>query len=125
MEIDKNKKQKKLERVFVAPNLRPFLCLTIEEDTDVEDEFEIESEDGLQRKRVQQTIHGRVFTTEIVHEQTIDEENSMREEAKITYVLALGTRLIWEEGEGYIVTKEGFKTIDEIREDLNYIEGVK
>ena len=125
MKIDKNKKQKKLERVFVAPNLRQFLCLTIEEDTDVEDEFEIESEDGLQRKRVQQTIHGRVFTTEIVHEQTIDESNSMREESKITYVLNLGTRLIWNEGDGYIVAKEGFKTIDEIREDLNFIEGVK
>ena len=125
MEIDKNKKQKKLERVFIAPNLRPFLCLTIEEDTDVEDEFEISSDDGLQRKRVQQTIHGRVFTTEIVHEQTIDEFDSMREESKITYVLDIGTRLIWNEGDGYIVTKEGFKTIDEIKEDLNFIEGVK
>lgn len=125
MKIDKNKKQKNLERVFIAPNLRPFLCLTIDEDTDVEDEFEVESDDGLQRKRVQQTIHGRVFTTEIVHEQTIDEFDSMREESKITYVLDLGTRLIWNEGDGYIVTKEGFKTIDEIRDDLNFIEGVK
>lgn len=122
MEINKNKKQKNLERVFMAPNLRPFLCLTVKEDTDVEDEFEVSSEDGLQRKRVQQTIHGRVFTTEIVHEQKIDEENSMREEAKITYVLAEGTRLIWNEGDGYIVTQEGFKTIDEIRDDLKFVE---
>lgn len=122
MKIDKNKKQKNLEKVFISPNLRPFLCLEIEEDTDVEDEFEIASDDGLQRKRVQQTIHGKVFTTEIVYEQTIDELSSMREESKITYVLPLGTRLIWEEGTGYIVTKEGFKTIDEIKEDLKFIE---
>lgn len=122
MKIDKNKKQKKLERVFMAPNLTPFLCLTIAEDTDVEDEFEIASEDGTQRKKVQQTIHGRVFTTEIVYEQTIDEFDSMREESKITYVLDIGTRLIWNEGDGYIVTKEGFKTIDEIRKDLDFLE---
>ncbi len=122
MEIDKNKKQKKLERVFVAPSLRPFLCLTIEEDTDVEDEFEITSDDGTQRKKVQQTVHGRVFTTEITHEESIDELTSMREESKITYVLPLGTRLIWNEGDGYIVTREGFQTLEEIKEILNTLE---
>jgi len=122
MEIDKNKKQKKLERVFVAPSLRPFLCLTIEEDTDVEDEFEITSDDGTQRKKVQQTVHGRVFTTEITHEESIDELTSMREESKITYVLPLGTRLIWNEGDGYIVTREGFQTLEEIKGILNTLE---
>ena len=122
MEIDKKKKQKKLERVFVAPSLRPFLCLTIEEDTDVEDEFEITSDDGTQRKKVQQTVHGRVFTTEITHEESIDELTSMREESKITYVLPLGTRLIWNEGDGYIVTREGFQTLEEIKGILNTLE---
>lgn len=122
MKINKDKKQKNLERVFIAPNYRPFLCLTIKEDTDVEDEFALESEDGMQKKIVQQTIHGRAFTTEIVHEQKISEEASMREESKITYVLPIGTRLIWNEGDGYIVAQEGFKTIDEIREDLKNIE---
>lgn len=122
MEIDKNKKQKNLERVFVAPNLRPFLCLTVDEDTDVEDEFEITSDDGLQRKKVQQTIHGRVFTTEIVHEEMIDELTSMREESKITYVLPVGSRLVWNEGDGYVATTNGFQTIEEIRESLDTIE---
>lgn len=122
MEIDKNKKQKNLERVFVAPSLRPFLCLTIKDDTDVEDEFEITSDDGLQRKKVQQTVKGRVFTTEIVHEEAIDELTSMREESKITYVLPLGTRLIWNEGDGYIVTREGFQTLEEMKETLNSLE---
>ena len=114
MEINKDKKQKELERYFLAPSLRPFLGVTIKEDTDIEDEFELASEDGLQRKKVQQTIKGRVFTTEIVYEQNIDDGVAMREESKITYVLPVGTRLIWIEGEGYTATNENFQTLEEI-----------
>lgn len=121
MEIDKNKKQTKIERVFLAPNLRPFLALTIKEDTDIEDEFELVSEDGTKRKKVQQTIKGGIFTTEIVYEQEMD-FGSMREESKITYVLPMGFRLIWEDGEGYMATKNGFKTLEEIKEDYKLVE---
>ena len=122
MKIDKNKKQKELERVFLAPTLRPFLCLTVKDDTDVEDEFEIENEEKTARKKVQQTIHGRVFTTEIVTEQELGEDTSMREESKITYVLPIGTRLVWEEGEGYIATENKFQTIEEIEENYNLLK---
>jgi hypothetical protein len=122
MEINKEKKQKELERYFLAPSLRPFLGVTIKEDTDIEDEFELASEDGLQRKKVQQTIKGRVFTTETVYEQDLDEETSMREEGKIVYVLPLGTRLIWEPNVGYIVPKEAFHTLEEIKENYKIVE---
>lgn len=121
MEINKDKKQKTIERVFIAPEVRPFLALTIKEDTDVEDEFEIASEDGKQRKKVQQTIKGGVFTTEIVYEQEL-EEGSMREESKVTYILPMGFRLVWEEGEGYIATKNNFQTLDEIKEIYKLVE---
>ena len=119
MEIDKNKKQKEIERLFLAPNVKQFLGLTIKEDTDVEDEFVIESDDKTQVKKVQQTIKGGIFTTELVYEQKIDEETSMREESKITYVLPIGTRLVWNEGDGYIVAQEHFQTLEEIEEVYN------
>lgn len=122
MEINKDKKQKELERYFLVPSLRPFLGVTIKEDTDIEDEFELQSEDGTQRKKVQQTIKGQVFTTEAVYEQIVDEETSMREECKTTYVLPLGTRLIWEDGQGYIATKEKFGTIEEIEENYKLLK---
>ncbi len=122
MKIDKNKKQKEMERYFLAPNLRPFLGLTIKKDTDIEDEFYVESDDKTQKKKVQQTIKGQVFTTETIYEQKVDEEISMREETKVTYVLPIGTRLIWETDVGYVATREKFQTIEEIEENYKYIK---
>lgn len=128
MKIDKNKKQKKLERKFLMPNFRPFLALTIVEDTDIEDEFAVESEDGTQKKIVQQTIKAykdtgkATFITEIKYEQQIDEEKSMREDSRITYVLPIGTILIWEEGTGYIVAEQGFQSLEEIEESIKLLK---
>lgn len=122
MEINKDKKQKELERYFMAPSLRPFLGVTVKEDTDIEDEFELASDDGTQRKKIQQTIKGRVFTTEIVYEQKVDEETSMREESKITYIVPVGTRLIWEPNQGYIAPQEPFLTLEEIEENYKIVK---
>lgn len=128
MKIDKNKKQKKLERKFLAPNWRPFLALTIAENTDVEDEFAVENEDKTQKKTVQQSIkidkktNMAIFITEIVYEQKIDTERAMREESKVTYILPIGTILIWEEGTGYIVAEEGFQSLEEIEESIKLLK---
>ena len=128
MKIDKNKKQKVLERKYLAPNFRPFLALTIAENTDIEDEFALESEDKTQKKTVQQSIkidekkNVAVFITEIVYEQQIDEARAMREESKVTYVLPIGTTLIWEEGTGYIVAEEGFQSLEEIEESIKCLK---
>ena len=128
MKIDKNKKQKKLERKFLAPNFRPFLALTITENTDIEDEFAVESEDKTQKKTVQQSIkidkrkNVAVFITEIVYEQQIDSERAMREESTVTYILPIGTILVWEEGTGYIVAEEGFQSLEEIEESIKLLK---
>lgn len=128
MKIDKNKKQKKLERVFLTPTLRPFLALTIVENTDIEDEFAVQSDDGTQNKIVQQTIKAdketgmATFVTEIKYEQQIDENKGMREESRITYLLPIGTMLIWEENTGYIVAEQGFQTLEEIEESIKLLK---
>ena len=128
MKIDKNKKQKKLERKFLMPNFRPFLALTIVEDTDVEDEFAVESEDGTQKKIVQQKIKTdketgmATFVTELKYEQQIDENKGMREDSTITYILPIGTILIWEEGTGYIVAEQGFQSLEEIEESIKLLK---
>lgn len=122
MKIDKNKQQKELERYFMAPTLRPFLGLTIKEDTDVEDEFAVKNEDSSKMKTVQQTIHGQVFTTEVIYEEKNEDGTSMREESKITYVLPIGSRLIWEENIGYVANKENFQTLEEIEENYKMLE---
>lgn len=128
MKIDKNKKQKKLERRFLAPNLRPFLSLTIKEDTDIEDEFALESEDKTQKKIVQQTIKSNkkdgvaTFVTEVHYEQQIEGDKAMREDSTITYILPFETVLIWEEGTGYIVAEQGFQTLEEMQESINLLK---
>lgn len=128
MKIDKNKKQKKLERKFLMPNFRPFLALTIVEDTDIEDEFSVESEDGTQKKIVQQKIKAdkktgmATFVTELKYEQQIDENKGMREDSTITYILPIGTILIWEEGTGYIVAEQGFQSLEEIEETIKLLK---
>lgn len=128
MKIDKNKKQKKLERKFLMPNFRPFLALTIVEDTDIEDEFSLESEDGTQKKIVQQKIKTdketgmATFVTELKYEQQIDENKGMREDSTITYILPIGTVLIWEEGTGYIVAEQGFQSLEEIEESIKLLK---
>lgn len=128
MKIDKNKKQKKLERKFLMPNFRPFLALTIVEDTDIEDEFAVESEDGTQKKIVQQKIKTdkgtgmATFVTELKYEQQIDENKGMREDSTITYILPIGTILIWEEGTGYIVAEQGFQSLEEIEESIKLLK---
>lgn len=128
MKIDKNKKQKKLERKFLMPNFRPFLALTIVEDTDIEDEFSAESEDGTQKKIVQQKIKTdketgmATFVTELKYEQQIDENKGMREDSTITYILPIGTVLIWEEGTGYIVAEQGFQSLEEIEESIKLLK---
>lgn len=128
MKIDKSKKQKKLERKFLMPNFRPFLALTIVEDTDIEDEFSVESEDGTQKKIVQQKIKAdkktgmATFVTELKYEQQIDENKGMREDSTITYILPIGTILIWEEGTGYIVAEQGFQSLEEIEESIKLLK---
>lgn len=128
MEINKDKKQKKLERMFLMPNFRPFLALTIVENTDIEDEFAVESEDKTQVKTVQQKIKTdpetgmATFVTEIKYEQKIDEQRAMREESTITYILPVGTVLIWEEGTGYIVAEQGFQTLEQIEESIKSLK---
>lgn len=128
MNINKNKKQKNLERKFLAPNFRPFLALTITEDTDIEDEFTVESDDKKQIKKVQQKIfvnkedNVATFITEIQYEQQIDSDKAMREESTITYIIPVGTVLIWEEGTGYIVAEQGFQTLEEIEDTIKILK---
>lgn len=128
MKIDKNKQQKKIERMYLAPNWRPFLALTITEDTDIEDEFAVESDDKTQKKIIQQTIkvnkedHMATFVTEIKYEQQIDEARAMREDSRITYIVPVGTILIWEEGTGYIVAEQGFQSLEEIEESIKLLK---
>lgn len=122
MEIDKNKQQKELERFFMAPTLRPFLGVTLSNDTDIEDEFEMTSEDGKHHRKVQQKIKGTTLVTEIVYTEELEDGMSLKEEVRTTYKLNEGMRLIWEQGQGYMALQEGFQTLEEIEENYKLLK---
>lgn len=120
MEINKNKKQKKLERMFMCPNYTPVLALTVTKNTDVEDEEIIDDERG--KKTVKQKIKGLKFITEKEMETVINNGIKMKEKTLLELDLTEGTRLIWLEGKGYILPSEQFGTIEEIEENYNYLK---
>lgn len=122
MEINKEKQQKELERFFMAPSLRPFLGVTLTEDTDIEDEFEMTSEDGKHHRKVQQKIKGTQLITEIEYTEELEGGMSLKEEVRTTYNLAVGMRLIWEQGQGYMALQEGFQTLEEIEENYKLLK---
>jgi hypothetical protein len=120
MKIDLTKQQKDLEGFFMAPNYTPVLGLTVTKNTDVEDE-EVR-EDEVSKMIVKQKIKGLKFKTETTLITTLKNGEKMKEKSCVELELQEGTRLVWLEGKGYILPGENFKTLAEIREDLEYLK---
>ena len=123
MNIDKTKKQKKLERFFMMPNYTAVLGVTVKKDTDIEDEET--KEDEVSKMTIKQHIKGLKMTTETTLETILNDGTKMKEHSTLELELIEGTRLIWIEGKGYILPGEQFQTIDEISEDIEYLKDIK
>lgn len=121
MKINKEKKQKKIERYMRKPAYHLYLGLTVTKDTDIEDEEIVEEENF--KKVVRQTIHGTVFTTEV--ELVNNLNRPIKEKSTVTVDLEEGTRLIWVKGEGYILPQEEVKSVGEVEEDLKCLEDIE
>ncbi len=109
----KLKPQDKVERFMIKPHYGLFLGLTVTKDTDVEDE----TEDG----RVHQTIKGTTFTT-VMKDERESNGTKIKEESKLTVEVPEGTRLVWVEGQGYILPDFEPKTTKEVIEDMECIK---
>ena len=112
--IFKGKKpQKHVERYMIKPQYYQFLGVTVKNDTDIDDV----TEDG----RVHQTIKGTKFITEINNER---EHNGakIKEYSKLEIDLQEGTRLLWQDRQGYILPDFEPKTVEEIKEDLECLK---
>lgn len=113
MKEKKLKPQEKVERFMIKPHYGLFLGLTVTKDTDVEDE----TEDG----KVHQIIKGTTFTT-IKREKIEKDGIEIEEDSKLVVKLKEGTRLVWIDGQGYIVPDFEPKTVKEAMEDLECIK---
>ena len=109
----KLKPQENVERFMIKPHYGLFLGLTVTKDTDVEDE----TEDG----KVHQTIKGTTFTT--IKKDTIEKDGvKIEENSKLVVEVPEGTRLIWIDGQGYILPDFEVKTTKEVIEDMDCIK---
>ena len=109
----KLKPQKKVERFMMKPHYGLFLGVTVNKNTDIEDE----TEDG----KVHQTIKGTTFTT--IKKDTIEKDGmKITEDSKLVVEVPIGTRLIWIEGQGYILPDFEVKTTKEVIEDMECIK---
>lgn len=109
----KLKPQETVERFMMKPHYGLFLGVTVTKDTDIEDE----ADDG----KVHQTIKGTIFTT--VKKDTIEKDGvKITEESKLIVEVPEGTRLIWIEGQGYILPDFEVKTTKEVIEDMDCIK---
>lgn len=109
----KLKPQETVERFMMKPHYGLFLGVTVTKDTDIEDEVD----DG----KVHQTIKGTTFTT--IKKDTIEKDGvKVTEESKLIVEVPEGTRLIWIEGQGYILPDFEVKTTKEVIEDMDCIK---
>lgn len=109
----KLKPQKEVERFMIKPHYGLFLGVTVNKETDIEDE----TEDG----KVHQTIKGTTFTT-IKKDEREKDGVKIQEESKLVVEVPEGTRLIWIEGQGYILPDFEAKTTKEVIEDMECIK---
>lgn len=99
-----------------------YFGLTVTKETDVEDEEH--KEDEVTKITIQQKIKGLNFKTEKTMETTLENGVKMKEKSSVELELNEGTRLIWLEGKGYILTNEPFKTMKEIGEDVEHLKNL-
>ena len=110
------KEQEKIERFLLEPTYTPLFGLTVTKDTVIDDYTD--------DKKVHQTIKDLVLTT-IVKDTIKNEDYEMTEDSKLVMKLKEGTRLLWTQTEGYILPKQPLVTRNEIRENLNNLEGIE
>lgn len=103
------KPQEHVERYMIKPHYGLFLGVTVNKDTDIDDV----TEDG----KVHQTIKGTVFTTE--KKDSYERDGiKVTEESKLVVELKEGTRLVWIEGQGYILPDFEPKSVAEVKQDI-------
>ena len=111
-----SRKQEKIERFIIEPNLTPIFGVTVTKETDIED--------WTEDKKVHQTIKDLVLTT-VVKDKFKKNGVEIEEDSKLIIKLSEGTRLIWTEAEGYILPTQRLVSRKEIKEELKNLDGIE
>ena len=113
------KKQEKIEKFIIAPSTHLFFGVTVDKNTDIEDEIILPDNAG----KIYQKIKDLVLTTEV--ERTTNECNiETQEKTILKQKLVEGIKLIWGEDTGYIIPPYKMRSVEEAIEDLEAVRGV-
>ena len=107
--------KEKVEYYTIRPNLKQIYGKKVTKET----EFTDKTEDGIVEQEFKDlTLTTRIKKVEEVGEYKIEEESVM----KVT--VPEGTILIWSEQEGFIVPQFQMCTLEELKEQIEDIEGI-
>jgi hypothetical protein len=116
--LERGKMMEKLEYFTIKPNLKQFYGKTIKKDT----KFDEKTEDGC----VEQHLEDLTLTTNVKRKAEKSDENpyEVEETSTMRVVLPENTILIWDEHEGFIVPQYVMTTLEELKQDINDIDGI-
>lgn len=109
--------EEKLQYYTLEPSLQQFYGIKVDEST----KFDEETEDGT----VKQHFEDLTLTTE-VHRITESEDSPYRveETSKMEVKMPVGTILIWNEQEGFILSKYKMTTLSDLESEIQEIKEV-
>ena len=103
------------ELFTVKPSLKQYYGRTIKKET----EFDEMTEDGT----VHQTLKNLILTTEISRSSEYNGVKST-EYSKLTQELPVGTILIWNESDGYILPNVSMYKLKDLEKEINQIKEI-
>ena len=110
--------EKKLEYFTVRPSLKQFYGVKVNEDTI----FDEETENG----NVKQHFENLTLTTEITKKSEATETMpyDIEETSKMTIKMPVGTILIWNEEEGFIIPQYQMTTLSDLKEEIEEFKDI-
>ena len=110
--------EKKLNYYTLKPSLRQLYGIKVDENTT----FDEQTDDGV----VKQHFENLTLTTTIERKKEQDDNfpYEIKEESKMTVKMPSGTILIWDENEGFILSKYEMTTLSELEEEIKEIKEI-
>ena len=110
--------EKQLEYYTIRPSLKQYYGIKVDENTT----FDEETDDGS----VKQHFENLVLTTEITRKAESNEQNpyDVEETSKITVKMPVGTILVWDENEGFIIPQYQMTTLSDLKKEIDEFKDI-
>ena len=110
--------EKKLEYFTIRPSLKQYYGIKVDENT----KFDESTEDGS----VKQHFEDLTLITEVTKKSESTENNpfEVEENSKVVVKMPVGTVLIWDENEGFVVPQYQMTTLTDLKKEIDEFKDV-